>query len=237
MTSESEAAVVEDHEDEQERPAVELYVVNTVRRWETRGLRRRPGGKRHRFNLILCGGKIRLLRGKSRPLPTELFQQFQKELAEKMSTGQIDIRVGGPNGKSIGLPEDEELMEVRDDDRQEKDASEESQASASSSSPGVEASEGESEGESEASEEEVEEPTDDEPEEDLEADDEDEPEEEPELEEEEEDSVPEPSKPLERMNKAELIDYCVQLTGMDADDLEPMVKREILEAIQGALKS
>jgi len=234
MASESEAAV--DHKEDRTEP--QLYVVNLVRRWQTRGQRRRPGGKRHRFNLLLCGGKIRLLRGKSRPLPVELLHQFKDDLAERMRTGQIDIRVGGPNGRSIGLPDEVELSEVLHDDSQEKDAPAESQASVPSAEAGVEASEGESEEEPEASEEGVEELEDDEPA-DAEVPDEDETDGELEEEEEEEEperEIPEPPKPLDRMNKAELIDYCVLVTGMDASDLEPMVKREILEAIQGALE-
>lgn len=232
MASESEAAV--DHSETEDRTEPQLYIVNLVRRWQTRGMRRRPGGKRHRFNLLLCGGKIRLLRGKSRPLPVELLHQFQDDLADRMRSGQIDIRVGGPNGPSIGLPDEVELPEIPHDDGQEKDAPEESQASAASAEAGVEASEGEPEEESEASEEEVEEPEDEEP---ADAEEPDEDEDDGEDEEEEEREIPEPSKPLDRMNKAELIDYCVQVTGMDAADLEPMVKREILEAIQGALES
>ena len=223
MTSES-AVVIEDYEDEQEQ----LYVVSFARRWQTRSQRRRPGGKRPRFNLILCGGKIRLLRGKSRPLPIGLFHQYQHDLVMKMRAGQIDIRVGGPNGSSIGLSWDDEFMEVPCDDGSEKDAQAESTASLESSESGPEAPEGTDEP---PDQEEVEAPTSDESGV-LETDDVGD-----ELEAEEEigESIPEPPKPLERMNKVELIDYCVQLTGMKADDLEPMVKREILEAIQGAL--
>lgn len=221
MASESE--VVEDYEDKQER----LYVVNMVRRWQTRSQRRRPGGKRPRCNLILCGGKIRLLRGKSRLLPTDLFRQFRLSLGEKMQAGQIDIRVGGPNGLSIGLPESSELMEVPYDSSK-KDAQAES--TAESSEPSLETSKG---ADKLQDQEEVEASTNDESEEAPEMDDVGD-----ELEAEGEETgelIPEPPKPLERMNKVELIDYCVRVTGMDADDLEPMVKREILEAIQGAL--
>lgn len=226
QAEENTEAVVNDHEEDAEPT---LFVVNTVRRWQTRGLRRRPGGRRSRFNLIMCGGKLRLLRGKSRPLPRELFEQFREELAARMLRGEIDIRVGGPNGESIGMPE-----EVPRDDSPKKDVPAEDSAGAGVESPSDEASEGESEEELAASEEEVE-VSEDEPE-DAEELDEEEPEEEPE-EEEEEEEIPEPSKPIERMNKTELIDYCVQVTGMDPADLEGMVKREILEAIQGALKS
>lgn len=185
----------------------QLFVVNTVRRWQTRGLRRKPGGKRSKFNLILCGGKLRLLRGKSRPLPRELLEQFEQELADRMRRGEIDIRVGGPFGPSVGATPEKEVP---------RDTSAEAAQAEGTSGPA------EGEAEPEAEEEELEE-VDEEEDEELE----DEP---------EEDALPEPPKPLDRMNKAELVEYAVQVTGMSSEELEPLVKRDILEAIQGALE-
>jgi len=204
--AQSEELVAEDHVEEEQLRKPQLYIVSTARRQATRALRRRPlGGKRHRFNLRICGGKVILRRGKALPLPEELFEKHEEELADLMRSGQIDIRVGGPNGRSIGMPP-AEPKERKDESKKAPEDHADDQGEAESSPEAPEGEGGEDEGE----------------------------EVEVEL---EEGELPEPDKPLERMNKAELIDYCVQVTGMDAADLEGMVKREILEAIQGALGS
>ena len=181
MTSQSGEPAVKSEQSQ----GTQYYITNTVRRWQTRGLRRKPvGGKSHKFNLILCGGKVRLLRGKTRPITEEMFVKYGDELMKLAEQGKIDIRVGGPRGRSIkeGIPvKMEKLPETPPTPKIEKK--------------------------------------------------------EPKAEEKvEESSIPQPPKPLDRMNKAELIDYCVQVTGMDPKELESMVKRDILEAVESFLK-
>ena len=178
MTSQSGGPAVKSEQSQ----GTQYYIVNTVRRWQTRGLRRKPiGGKNHKFNLILCGGKIRLLRGKTKPISEEMFVKYGDELMKLAEQGKIDIRVGGPRGPSLkeGIPVKEAPPK-------------------SPPTPKVEKA--------------------------------------PVVEEKVEKSVPQPPKPLDRMNKSELIDYCVQITGMDPKELESMVKRDILEAVESFLK-
>lgn len=196
--AQSEAAAEEKAERKPEKPAHRFYVVNMVRRQATRALRRKPlGGKSHRFNLRICGGKVMLRRGKALPMPEEYLEAHSDELKQLMLEGKIDIREGGPHGPSIGMPDAPRPAPKKKPEPEVEAEAEEAPA-----------------------------------EEELEA--------EPEEAEEEEvvaEEIPEPDKPLDKMNKAELIEYCVLVTGMDHDELEGMVKREILEAIQGVLES
>lgn len=68
--------------------------------------------------------------------------------------------------------------------------------------------------------------TEDDPEEETEEAEESSKEEEP-----EEDVTPEPEKPVERMNKVELVAHAAAVLGEEEDDLEPLTKKQIIERL------
>ena len=182
---------------------MKFVITNMVRRTETRVARARSATRARPLQRI-CGNKFRLVRGKNRGgivIDEDLLNEHWDELKEKQAAGLIAVHEGVYNGP---------LFAFDSLDRQVVENTPE---------PAEEPSDDESEDEEQAaddSEEEAEE---------LE-------EEEAELEEEpEEEMTAEPEKPVERMNKAELIAHAAVILGEDEGALEALTKKQIMERL------
>jgi len=149
----------------------------------------------------VCGGKVRLSRGDSVVITEDQFRTHYVELAQACARGLIEVHEGAFNGPVVKF-----------------------NGAPPAGTPQEEPEEVVIDVQPEPSTQEVQDPAsaaepveDDEVSVELEA--------EPQL------ARPEPDKPLDKMNKAELIEYASEVLGERQEDLELLTKRQILEKI------
>ena len=190
-----------------------LYLVSMVRSVHTR-TKRASAAERTHLRQFACDGSIRLVRSRYQPLSEAWFTKYYDELWKLQESGRVEIRIGSPEGPAYKFGEK----------NNESEQIIESESSSNDGSEGKESSEGDIES-SETSESELIEESEDV---DLEE------EEEEEEEDEEEEGVEvsdTPEKPVDKMNKAELIEYAAATLDINENDLEGLTKRQILSKL------